>query len=151
MNKQRLIQFLLEARTKTYAGAQGKAKPLLKGSVQLEYREGKWFYRDVYCGGNGIFVGFDTIHFKNKPVLSTSYFGNFKALTEEEADKILRKALVAKWKTTRTWRKVKWQDGKYKYVCNGSGNLEEFGGEEKIYKGKKEVYHFYYAGGLLAK
>ncbi len=151
VNKTKLVNFLLKARTKTYAGAGGKVKPLIKDSYQLEYKEGKWFYRDIYYVGNGIFMGFDAVYFKNKPVLSTSYFGNFKALTEEEADKVLRKALIAKWKTTRLWKKVKWQDRSYRYLCDGNGNLGEFGGDEHIYKKGKEVYHFYYAGGLLVK
>ena len=78
-----------------------------------------------------------------------SYFGNYKGMAEVEIDKILRKALLANWDKTRIWNAVEWQDGEFKYVCDGNGNWEELGGTEEIYKEGKKVYWFYYADGLL--
>ena len=94
MNKARLLNFLLKARSETYAGGKGEVKPVFPKLYQLEYREKDFLYRDIYNMGNGIFMGIDTVYFKNKPVISTSYFGNFVKATEEEIDKILRKALI---------------------------------------------------------
>jgi len=51
-DKDKILQFLLKARTKTYAGAGGKVPAVLTGSEQLEYKEGDLFYRDVYYVGN---------------------------------------------------------------------------------------------------
>jgi hypothetical protein len=153
VNRKKLVDFLLGARTKTYAGGRGKVKPILKGSKQLEYKKGEWFYRDVYYGGNGIFVGIETIYFKNKAVWSMSYYGNFKKMTEKEVDLVLRVALLKNWKTARTWKRAALEKGKYTYVCEPDfgGSVEEMGGSEYIFKNKKEVYKFFYTGGILLK
>jgi len=47
-NKKKLVEFLLKARTKTYAGERGGVKSALEGSKQMEYKEGDWLYRDVF-------------------------------------------------------------------------------------------------------
>lgn len=153
MSRKKLTSFLLKARTETYVGNRGKVKPFLKDSKQLEYKKGEWLYRDMYYGGNGIFVGIETIYFKNKAVWSMSYYGNFKKMTEKEIDSILRMALLENWKTARTWKRVKWRNGKYEYICtpNPKGSIGDMGGTERIFKNKKEVYEFFYAGGLFVK
>lgn len=151
MEKEELLQFLLKARTKTYAGDGGKVQQVFKGSSQLEYKEGDWFYRDLYYTGNGIFMGVEVVHYQDKPIWSMSYYGNFKGMTEEEMDKILREALMANWQETRTWKKVVWEKEGYKYVCEPDfeGSIEELAGIEKVFKGDKELYRFFYGGGLI--
>ena len=70
------IAFLIQAKLHTYA-AQGDAAnvmPLLSGAKQLEYREGDWFYRDIYFGGD-YFVGQETIYFQERPFWSMGYAG----------------------------------------------------------------------------
>ena len=142
-------EFLVEARAKTYAAAGGKVKPVLAGSTQLEYQDEDFLYRDIYYVGNGVFPGLETVYFDNKPVWSMSYFGNFKQITEEEADKVLRAALLDNWETTRLNKHVEWTKNNYKYVCEGSGDMKELEGSESITKDGKQVYFFYYAGGFL--
>ena len=80
-----------------------------------------------------------------------SYQGNFKGMTEEEMDKILREALRENWQRTRIWKKVEWGKDDYKYVCEPDfvGSIEELAGIEKIYKKDKQIYIFYYAGGII--
>ena len=153
MDKNELINFILKARAKTYAGGGGEVEPAFKNSHQLEYKEGDWFYRDVYYTGKGIFMGLDTVYFQDKAVWSTSYYGNFKKMTEEEVDSVLRAALLDNWETARTWHKVEWQKGNFKYICepDSASSIEEMSGTEKIFKNNEEVYRFFYAGGLLVK
>ncbi|MEK9209271.1 MAG: DUF5680 domain-containing protein [Patescibacteria group bacterium] len=153
IDKEKLKNFLLIARTKTYAGAGGKTEPALNGSEQLEHKEGDWLYRDVYYTGNGIFMGFEVIHFQDKPVWSMCYYGNFKKMTEEEIDRVLRKALMENWQTTRLWNKVEWEFENYKYVCvpDFPGSINEIAGFERIFKDEKEIYSFYYAGGFIGR
>src|SRR3989344_4001651 len=115
-NTEELTQFLLKARTKTYAGGEGKVKPAFIGSDQLEYEEGEWFYRDIYYNGNGKFVGLEAIYYQNKPVWSMSYYGNYQGMSEEELDTILRKPLIENWQSARTWKEVEWHLGDYKYI-----------------------------------
>jgi hypothetical protein len=149
--KEKLLKFLLKARTKTYAGGGGKVRPVFKGSKQLEYREEDWFYRDLYYSGKGIFMGIEVVYYNDNPIWAISYYGNFKEMTEEEIDEILREALIENWQTTRTWKRVEWQKGDYRYVCQPDfeGSIEEMAGSETIFKRGKEVYKFFYAGGLI--
>jgi len=151
MDKKKLHDFLVKARTKTYAGGGGKVKAAFPGAFQLEYAEGDWFYRDIYNMGNGVFAGLETVYFKNKPVWSDSYYGNFKEMTEKEIDSILRSALVANKDTTRLWNKVEWKKDGFTYFCtpDSSGSIDEAGGLEEVYKGKKRVYFLYYAGAFI--
>jgi hypothetical protein len=46
------ISFLLNAKRATYAsqGNDASVAALLQGAKQLEYRDGPYFYRDVYYG-----------------------------------------------------------------------------------------------------
>ena len=150
MDKKQLTNFLIKARSNTYAGDSGKVESVFKGSYQLEFTEGDWFYRDVYNNGNGIFVGLETIYFKDTPVWSMSYFGNYKKLSEEEVDKVLRKSLIEKQDDTRLFKEVSYENGDYKYECEGYGEIDELGGTEKIYKNGEEVYYLYYAGGIVS-
>lgn len=151
INKEELLQFLLKARTKTYAGAGGKVEPVFKDSGQLEYKEGDWFYRDVYYNGKGIFMGLEAVYCQEKAVWSMSYYGNYKGMSEEEMDKILRKALIENWQNVRIWKKVEWKKDDYKYICQPDfeGSIDELAGAEKILKGDKEIYTLFYAGGIL--
>lgn len=149
MKKDELENFLLNARTKTYAAAAGKLEALLPGSVQYEYSDGDFSYRDVYYIGNGVFPGLETVFHKDKPVWSMSYFGDFSKMTEEQADNMLRKALMELWETTRTYRLVEKDYKNFRYICEGSGSIDELEGTEEIYVGKDKVYYFYYAGGFI--
>ena len=149
MNKKSLEIFLLNARTQTYAAADGKTKPLLPGSVQYEYQDGDFSYRDTYYIGNGIFPGLETVFYKDKPVWSMSYFGDFSKMTEEQADNMLRKTLIELWETTRIYKHVEKDYGNFKYICDGAGNIDELSGTEEIFVGKDRVYFFYYAGGFI--
>ncbi len=151
MDKNKLLAFLIEARSNTYAGGGGKVEPALPGSTQLEYKKGVWFYRDVYNLGNKIFMGLETIYFNNQAVWSMCYYGNFKKITEKEADEVLRKALIEMKDKTRLWHPVEWKKGRYKYTCipDGQRNIDEISGLEEICKGANKIYFLYYAGGFI--
>lgn len=149
IDSNKLIDFLLRSRTKTYVGNGGKVEPLLVGSRQLEYSENGWLYRDIYNIGNGKFVGLETVYSENIPIYSMSYYGNFEKMSETEVDKILRRALNDKWKEARLWNHLRYKIDGYTYLNKGSGGIEEFVGTEKIQKNRIELYFFYYAGGLV--
>ncbi|MEI6228527.1 MAG: DUF5680 domain-containing protein [Candidatus Saccharibacteria bacterium] len=143
-------QFLITARTKTYAGSTGKVAPLLDGSKQLEYAEGDWLYRDIYYTGKSTFNGIETVFHNNKPVFGMSYYGNWGDMTETEIDLVLRAALIAE-PTTRLCKKIEWVKDVFIYICEPDTNTDanEIGGTEIISKKGVQVYKFYYAGGLL--
>lgn len=149
-NKKNLVDFLIKARANTYAGGEGKVAPAFPGGYQLEYQEGDWLYRDFYNLGNAIFIGLETVYLKSKPVWSNCYYGNFKGMTEEETDKILRRALTEN-KDTRLWRKIEWEKDGFTYLCipKFKTGIDEVSGTEEIYKGKEKIYFFSYAGGFV--
>lgn len=149
MDKDKLIEFLLKARTQTYTTNSGQVDPLLQGSKQMEYKNDEWLYRDIYNIGKGKFVGIETIYFKNKPVWSMSYYGNFEKMSEEEIDKILRKALKDKWDKARLWNNIKYEIDDYSYINEGSGSADEFDGSERIEKDNETLYFFYYASAII--
>lgn len=149
LDKKKLLKFILKASKNTYASEGGSVKPLLPGSKQLEYSEGDFLYRDIYNLGNGKFAGLETVYLKNTPIWSMSYYGNFEKMTEEEVDKVLRKALMDKWDKVRLWNKVTYKVGKYTYINEGSGNIDQFDGGERIEKNGETLYFFYYASGII--
>lgn len=150
MDTNTLVNFLILARTNTYAGNTGEVKSVLSGHKQYEFTDGDWVYRDMYVVGNGRFVGTETVYLKSKPVWGMSYFGNFSAMTEEGADTILRKAMSANVAKTRLWHKVAWNDGEFTYHCEGIGdNIEEIRGTEDVVLSGAKLYYFTYAGGLI--
>ena len=151
VNKKILLAFLVNARANTYAVGKGKVKPAFPGSTQLEYKEGVWFYRDVYNLGNKIFMGLETVYFKNKPAWSMCYYGDFKKMTERQVDEVLRKALIEKKEATRLWYQVEWKNKNFKYICTPDyqKGIEEVAGLEEIYKDRQKVYYLYYAGGFI--
>ena len=151
MDKKNLHSFLIDARANTYAGNTGKVKPAFPGSTQLEYKEGDWLYRDIYNLGNKIFMGLETVYFKTNPIWSMCYYGNFKGMTENEIDEILRAALIRYKDKTRLWHQVEWKKDNFMYVCipDYQEGIEEVAGLEEIYRGKDKVYFLYYAGGFI--
>ena len=151
MNKTKLLNFLIDARTKTYASGGNSVAPVFPGGHQYEFIDDDWLYRDFYNLGNGIFMGLETIYFKNEPVWSNCYYGNFKKMTEKEVDKILRQALVENKDKTRLWHNVKWEKDGFVYSCNSDsgGSTEECSGTEEIFKDKEKIYFLYYAGGFI--
>ena len=151
MTLDELLQFLLKARIKTYAGDSGKVETVFKGSDQLEYEEGDFFYRDVYYTGKDKFNGIEVIYYKGKPAWSMVYHGNWSTMTEEEIDRILRGALIANADITRINKQVEWSKDNFVYRCDGKGTIDELYGIETITKDSKQVYRFDYKGGIIAK
>jgi hypothetical protein len=151
MNKEKLEQFLFKARLKTYAGDGGKAEAALSGSTQLEFKEDKYLYRDVYYTGTNTFTGLETIYYNDKPVFSMCYFGNWGNMTEEEIDKILRGALIAN-PDTRSYKTIEWEKDGFVYECNpDTDSIDEVSGSETISRNNEQIYYFYYAGSLLVE
>jgi len=150
MEKEKILEFLLRARVKTYAGASGNVESILAGSKQLEYQEGDFLYRDIYYTGKDKFNGIEVVHHQGAPIWSMVYHGNWSTMTEEELDSILRGALIANADTTRINKRVEWSKDNFVYRCDGWGTVDELYGLETITKDSKQVYRFDYKGGLIS-
>jgi hypothetical protein len=67
--REALVHFLLQAKRHTYAsqGDEATVAPLVPGTKQLEYRDGLFFYRDIYVG-MAYFVGQEIVSYQHDPV-----------------------------------------------------------------------------------
>src|SRR5260370_42215763 len=87
MDRDRFVDFLLEAKRTTYAGQGDEATvtPLVPGSKQLEYRDGDYLYRDIYFGMAN-FVGQEVVFHREQAVWSMSYAGGVMPLSRDNSD-----------------------------------------------------------------
>ena len=151
-----LVDFLLEAKRRTYAGLDDDATiaaPLISGSKQLEYRRDDMSYRDIYFG-LAYFVGQEVVTVRQRPEWSMSYAGG--TLPEITArDEVLftygflRKALL-RVSADRPFRgPAQLDEGRYRYVNTSEGTFAAFRGTEEILREGKRVYALHYSGGFL--
>jgi Domain of unknown function (DUF5680) len=87
LSHEALVNFVLQAKRHTYAsqGDEASLPPLLAGTKQLEYRDGLFFYRDIYVG-TAYFVGQEIVSHQNHPVRSMSYAGGVVPTVTEQAE-----------------------------------------------------------------
>ncbi|MBU2539681.1 hypothetical protein KJ786_00760 [Patescibacteria group bacterium] len=144
-----LKEFITEARSKTFAGGGVEVEaPRLKGSKEMEYQKGDWFYRDVYFNGQKNLIGQEVIYYNSRPVWGMGYFGD--QLSEKSAG-FLKQALLKLADKCRFGEKCEIEKKEFRYEDNGSGDIGKFFGEEKIFSGGKNVYKLNYQGGLIYK
>ena len=154
--KEVFVRFLVSAKRSTYAslGDEASVEALLPGSRQLEYREGPWFYRDIYFG-TAYFVGQETVYYEDSPFWAMSYAGGVLPAVEPHEMKLiygfLREALHAipsemPFRGPKEFRKA--LDG-WIYRNQAYGDLARFWGAETIALEGQIVYELRYSGGLL--
>ena len=150
------VQFLLSAKRETYAslGDEASVEALLPGSRQLEYREGPWFYRDIYFGV-AYFVGQETVYHEGTPVWAMSYAGGVLPEVEPQGMRriyaFLREALRAvppemPYRGPREFHST--SDG-WIYRNRAHGELARFWGAETITLEGRRVYELHYSGGWV--
>lgn len=155
LNLKELAEFLVEAKKKTYANADVKeAKAQRPQFKELEYKKGKWEYRDSYCGF--FFApGQEIVRYNKQPVWAMAYSGGMNKkyhgniVFAKETFGFLKSAL-AKVNTKIPYRGPKsYSLENYKYTNNVKGNITDFSGTEKIFYKEKEVFKQEYIGGLI--
>jgi Domain of unknown function (DUF5680) len=152
----RLAAFLVEAKRHSYAGLDDDATiaaPIVPGSKQLNYSDGEMRYRDIYFG-MAFFVGQEVVTDQQRAIWSMSYAGGVSP-DMTDRDKVLavygflRQAL-RRVGDDRPFRGPSHfeQDG-YRYVDMSEGELSEFHGIERIFRGGIPVYALRYSGGII--
>ncbi|MHA1255432.1 MAG: DUF5680 domain-containing protein [Promethearchaeota archaeon] len=154
--KNQFSEFLCNAKRSTYASIEdnGKVKSILQQSHQLEYREGPFFYRDIYFGGD-YFVGLETAYYRNDPIWAMSYAGGLNAgvNTNQAPDiyEFLQEALM-RITVLKPYRGPEsYQAGKYKYSNRLIGIISRFSGVETITLEDIPMYQLHYSGGKLKR
>ncbi len=118
------------------------------GSTTIWYESGDWKFHDNYFGGEP-YGGRTIISYKNKPVWIMAYYGWLNEMSNPNgAYLFLRKALRAE-KGEGFRGPKEFNEGKFKYVNNWQGNLENYSGKEEIYLEGNLVYTAMYMGGLV--
>lgn len=155
INREVLTVFITAAKRNTYASEVGSAfvQPLLEGSKQLEYRNGDYFYRDIYYGSS-FFVGQEIVEFRNRPIWSMVYSGgvtipNVNGDSMGQIYHFLRQALRLV-DTNFIYRGPQYYElGEYVYQNECEGTIDCFHGKEMILLDAKKVYELKYSGGII--
>lgn len=148
INKERLLEFIIEARRNTFAAnATAADNPRLQGSIQLEFQKGDYFYRDIYFNGIKNFSGQEIVYENSLPIFSLNYFGNQLKKTEED---FLKEALFRLAEKARFGGSCEYEKREYKYEDKGEGVLESFSGREQVFINGKSVFKLSYQGGILS-
>ncbi len=151
---EKIYNFLIEAKKKTYANANvKKQKSTRKGSYDYEYSSNGMTYHDTYFGGTN-FMGEEVVYESEQtPIWGMNYYGITldDSLSEEIIDKALRPALmkVGEDDIIPVRGPKEYLNGEYRYTFDVSGNLDYFEGQETIYKNNKKVYILKCNGGII--
>jgi len=157
INLKELAEFLVEAKTRTYANVNAKEiKPQRPSFKEIEYKKGRWEYRDSYCGFF-FAIGQEIVRYNKEPIWAMSYTGGIgkkyhgDVAFAKDTFGFLKKAL-AKVSTKSPYRGPKsYSLGDYKYINTIKGDITDFSGTEKIYYKAKIVFKQEYIGGLIIK
>ena len=145
--------FLVRAKRRTYAGSDDDTtieRPRLEGSMQLDWSEQDWLYRDVYFGMSA-FTGIETVYHTGKPLWAMAYSGGV-ARGNDKAKTIyafLRAALRAMPDSFPVRGPIQFEAGGFSYQMTASGDLCSFQGSERIVVDGREEYALVFCGGLI--
>jgi hypothetical protein len=154
IDKQRLCNFLVEAKKATYAAGDAAQKIVeMDKSTTLLFKDGDFEYQDNYFGGEP-FGGREVVFFQNEPVYIMTYYGQVnESVSDFEAIyKFLQKALLLIPEDHPFRGPDNYAEGDLIYKNTHSGGVENFFGEEIIYSSEgKELYRAKYAGGFICQ
>ena len=160
VNRELFVAFLITAKQHTYAaqgGAGAAVTPLLPGSHQLEYQDGRLSYRDVYFGSD-YFAGQETVHYDTSTVWSMVYSGGGlknvprsvrSAVKMPQVYAFLQAALLHAPVEHPYRGPALWEQDDFIYSNEIHGDLERFWGMEAISYQGVAVYQLHYSGGIL--
>lgn len=150
MDLQTLRRFILQANKSGYTS--GKEKQWIKEknkSTTILFNQGPWKMNDNFFGGEP-YGGRIIISYNNKPYWIMVYYGwVIKGINPDDIYPFLRKALAAMPEDYPYRGPKELKEGKFIYKNQWQGNLDNYNGEELIFRDKKEVYRAKYMGGLV--
>lgn len=139
-----LIKFIIKAKKSTYAKKQNKINSIRLGSHDYMFQEGDYQYFDSFFGSSS-FSGQEIVYQKDKVCWSMNYFGMTDSL-DFNGD-FLKEALL-KVDVKKPFRgPAFYQKGDYTYICECTGDVDLFHGNEIIYYQNEKIYQCFYHGG----
>ena len=148
-NHHELVQFLIEAKQKAYAGEGQHAAPSRPASIDLPYQRGDYSYLDTYLGGFR-FIGEEAVWHKGQTLWGMNYFGWM--LVEEMPEgfsHFLKQALLKVTPEAPYRGPTAFKDGAFEYRCSWEGTLERYEGRERILLAGRPVYELVFHGGTI--
>ena len=143
----KIINFLLLAKKKTYAGKGAEEKPSRLKSHDLKYADGDLMYYDSYIG-NDFFSGEEALWMDENPIWSMNYIGRVLDVSTFSGD-FLKESLLLVNKDYPYRGPLYHKNEDYEYEMEVKGNFNWFIGSERIlYKGKI-IYECNFHGGIV--
>lgn len=152
-----LAKFLMRAKKNTYASMSSvEIKPERHLHKELEFSDGKFYYRDSYVGFFQA-PGMEEVRLgkSGKTIWTMAYSGGMKQKYSGDIDfakqvfNFLKEALSQVNENAPYRGPIKLKKGKWKYKNKIKGNIKRFSGKEKIFFNGKEVFSQEYIGGLV--
>lgn len=141
-----LIQFLIKAKTSTYANKQHKSQQLRADSHDYSYEENDYKYCDSFFG-RSYFSGQEVVYIKDAVCWSMNYYGN--VLSEQFKGDFLKDALMNVTNKQPFRGPELYQKGEYIYISHTLGTMSSFEGHEEIYYKTQKIYEGKYHGGII--
>ena len=151
MQVSELEQFIVRAKTATYAGSSAVEVGSRPGTVELAYAEGAYGYRDSYAGGSD-FLGREVVTFEERPVWALGYYGYLlrpELIDAGRAGAVVKASLTALYTEGRFLGGFRSTQGEDVYVDTSTGEVTRFEGREWIERAGVRVYELVYHGGLV--
>jgi len=140
----KIKEFLLSAKRKTYSGDGAEGPPSRPGSHDLMHEDGELKYIDSYFGGSK-FCGEEALYKDNVPIWSMNYYG--RVLDDLFNGDFLKESLQF-GSVDMPYRGPKiYRSNGYEYLCTVEGDFSFFYGHEEIFKNGKKVYQCLFHGG----
>jgi transcriptional regulator with XRE-family HTH domain len=141
-----IVEFLIRAKSLTYASHSNETTPSRIASHDYEYSEGDLRYQDTYLGGER-FAGEEAVWYQGLPVFSMNYVG--RVLHDSFSGDFLKEALLHVPEDIPYRGPLFYQNGDYSYHCNVSGEFHWFQGYEEIFCQGIKVFECYFHGGNI--
>lgn len=151
MTEKELKQFIFEASRATYASGDESLKQKEQdGSTTIAYSKGNLRMHDNYFGGEP-YGGREVVFLDDKAVWMMVYYGLVHGGTNKEVygflmESLSNNTLEMPYRGPTIYAKDDW-----KYENSFAGDVQNFSGTEKIYKGEECLYEASYLGGFVDK
>jgi len=146
--------FLVEAKRNAQPAADLTAmREVLPGSMQLQFSQGLYTYKNVYCGFER-FSGQEIVHYDGRAIWGMGYTGGLVNhfmwnLQPQWIYAVLRSALSQVSEELPFRGPLQYEYYGFEYINHPLGHLAEFLGEETIKYRSALVYHLWYVGGFI--
>ena len=152
MDRARLNDFIVVAKSQTYVADAAKLSSCRPGSHDIGYERGRWRYLDSYFGGSD-FAGQEVVWCLDEPVWAMNYFGRIIEPTLIDAVKagcVIKAALRYLYvEEKRFLGGLEFDHDFGRYTDVSSGDCTHFSGREHIMVGGRAAYELDYRGGLI--